>query len=210
MSSFKGWPPAAFDWFEGLLADNSKAYFTAHRQTYEEAVKGPLLALLDELESEFGPGKMFRPNRDVRYSADKSPYKTNAAAVAPGDMHQPGFWVEVSADGLAAGAGHHGADRSQVDRFREALADDRSGTELEQIVADLEAAGLQIHGETLKTAPRGYPRDHPRIRLLRHTDLIAVRRQPVGRVAQSRKAAGWVRETWRTCDPLVAWLRAHL
>ena len=210
MSTFRGWPASAFTWFEGLQEDNSKAYFTAHRPTYDEAVKGPLLALLGELEDEFGPGKMFRPNRDVRFSHDKSPYKTNAAAVAPGDMHQPGFWVEVSAEGIAAGAGYHGADRSQVERFRSAVADDTSGGALEQIVTQLEEAGLDIHGDTLKSVPRGYPRDHPRIRLLRHTDLIAVRREPPGRLAQSAKAAAWVRDTWRTCTPMVTWLRTNV
>lgn len=210
MNTFAGWPPAAFTWFEGLLSDNSKSYFTANRQTYDEAVKGPLLALLQDMEDEFGSGKMFRPNRDIRFSADKRPYKTNAAAVAPGDMRQPGFWVEVSADGLAAGAGYHGADREQIEHFREAVADDASGTALQGIVGDLEASGLEIFGETLKTAPRGYPRDHPRIHLLRHRDLIAVRREPVGALVQSPAAAQWVRDTWRTCTPLVRWLGDHL
>jgi uncharacterized protein (TIGR02453 family) len=210
MPTFQGWPIQAFTWFEGLQEDNSKEYFTAHRSTYDQAVKGPLLALLEELEDEFGPAKMFRPNRDVRFSHDKSPYKTNAAAVAPGDMHRPGFWVEVSAEGIAAGAGFHGAGRTEIDRFRAAVADEVSGSALEQVVADLAAAGMEIHGETLKSAPRGYPRDHPRIRLLRHTHLIAVRREPPGALAQSPKAAGWVRDTWRTCQPMVSWLRDHV
>ena len=210
MTGFGGWPAEAFTWFEGLEEDNSKAYFTAHRRTYDDAVRRPLQSLLAELADEFGTGKIFRPNRDVRFSHDKSPYKTNAAAVAPGDMQQPGFWVEVSAAGIAAGAGHHGGSREQLAGFRAAVADDASGALLERIVADLEGAGLQIHGESLKSAPRGYPRDHPRIRLLRHTDLIAVRSEPPGRLAQSRAALDWVRDTWRTCEPLVGWLRDHV
>ena len=210
MSTFEGWPPTAFRWFEGLLADNSKAYFSEHRRTYDEAVKGPLLALLDELEDEFGTAKVFRPNRDVRFSPDKSPYKTNAAAVVPGDMHRPGFWVEVSADGMGAGAGHHGADRAAIEWYRAAVDDERTGTQLERIVSELERAGLQIHGETLKSAPRGVARDHPRIRLLRHTSFIAVRREPVGPVPLSRAALDWVRETWRTCTPLVTWLHDNV
>src|SRR5688500_4613668 len=92
---------------------------------------------------------MFRPNRDVRFSHDKSPYKTNAAAVAPGDMHQPGSWVEVSSDGMAAGGGFHGGGREATERLRAAVADERRGPQLEQIVAGLESAGLEIHGETL-------------------------------------------------------------
>ena len=210
MSTFQGWPPAAFAWFEGLLEDNSKAYFTAHRATYDESVKGPLLTLLDDLSDEFGPGKVFRPNRDGRFSHDKSPYKTNTAAVAPGDMHQPGYWVEVSAEGMAAGAGFHGGERSRVDQFRAAVDDEASGKDLERIVADLTSAGLEIHGETLKSAPRGYAKDHPRITLLRHTHIIAVRREPVGPLVQSAAAGDWVRDTWRACQPLVTWLRQHV
>jgi uncharacterized protein (TIGR02453 family) len=210
MSRFQGWPPSAFAWFERLMEDNSKAYFTAHRSTYDNDVKGPLLALLAELEEEFGPGKVFRPNRDVRFSHDKSPYKTNTAAVVPGDMHHPGFWVEVSADGMAAGAGFHGADRAAVERFRTAVDDATSGSTLEEIVGRLEDEGLETHGETLKSAPRGYPKDHPRIRLLRHTHLIAVRREPVSPLVQSPAAAGWVRDTWHACQPMVSWLREHL
>src|SRR5688572_17718362 len=68
VSMFQGWPPGAFTWFEGLLEDNSKAYFTANRATYDNAVRGPLLALLEDLSEQFGPGKIFRPNRDIRFS----------------------------------------------------------------------------------------------------------------------------------------------
>ncbi|HEU0317423.1 MAG TPA: DUF2461 family protein, partial [Solirubrobacteraceae bacterium] len=79
---FDGFPPEAFAWFAGLEADNSKAWFTAHRETYDRAVRGALEALLDDLAGELGGEvRMFRQNRDVRFSADKSPYKTTTYGV---------------------------------------------------------------------------------------------------------------------------------
>src|ERR1051325_11884594 len=74
--AFRGWPAEALEFYEGLEADNSKTYWTAHKTVYDEKVHAPMLALLAELEPEFGAGKIFRPYRDVRFSADKSPYKT--------------------------------------------------------------------------------------------------------------------------------------
>src|SRR4030081_427140 len=77
---FNGWPEDFQRFFIGLELDNSKRYFEANRRLYEKAVRGPMEALVASLEPEFGPGKVFRINRDIRFSADKSPYKTNIAA----------------------------------------------------------------------------------------------------------------------------------
>jgi len=73
VSTFAGFGERATDFFAGLEADNSKAYWEDHRATYEAEVRAPMLALLAALEPEFGPGTMFRPYRDVRFSKDKSP-----------------------------------------------------------------------------------------------------------------------------------------
>src|SRR5258708_35624192 len=81
-TGFRGWPEECQRFFIGLEFDNSKKYFDAHRTVYEEAVRGPMVALIESLEPEYGPGKVFRPNRDVRFSKDKSPYKTNIAGYA--------------------------------------------------------------------------------------------------------------------------------
>src|SRR5204863_1827323 len=78
--AFRGWPTEALEFYEGLEADNSRTYWLDHKETYDKQVYGPMADLLAELEPEFGPGRIFRPNRDVRFSADKSPYKTAIAA----------------------------------------------------------------------------------------------------------------------------------
>ena len=97
--AFKGWPDSALAFYEGLEADNSKAYWLDHKDVYERDVKGPMEALLTELSTEFGEWRLFRPYRDTRFSRDKSPYKTNVAArIGDGYVH-------LSADGLLVGAG---------------------------------------------------------------------------------------------------------
>lgn len=207
---FTGWPPEAVAWFEGLEQDNSKRYFDATRAVYDECVKGPLLALLEEVADEFGPGRMFRPHRDVRFSADKSPYKTQASAVLHREGRGGASYVEVSADGLLAGAGYYQLARDQLARFRRAVLEDTTGDELMTIVEGLERGGYRVGGEALKTAPRGYDRDHPRVRLLRHKGLAMFADKPPGTVMATRRALTHVTTTWRAGGPLTAWLDEHV
>jgi uncharacterized protein (TIGR02453 family) len=209
MTTFTGWPQEAIAWFQGLEADNSKAYFEAHRPTYASSVREPLEALLAAVDTEYGEGKVFRPNRDVRFSADKSPYKTNAAALIGSDG-RAAYYVEVSADGLAAGGGYRHLTRDQLARFRAAVDAADAGPELERRLAAAAAAGLETFGEGLRTAPRGYPVDHPRIELLRLKDVILVRRDAAGGVMHSARALDWVRETWHALQPVLDWLDRHV
>lgn len=207
---FPGFPPAAFGWFTGLEADNSREYFTAHRETYDEAVRGALEAMLDELADELGGVvRMFRQHRDVRFSADKSPYKTTTYGLIV--ERSDTLYAQLSARGLFAGTGYHQLAADQLDRFREAVADDAIGGVLEEAMATAHHAGIETFGEALKTAPRGYPRDHPRVRLLRHKSLVAGRRIDAAASGIPRAAAlDHARATWAACAPLNAWLAHHV
>ena len=150
--SFQGWPAEALEFYEGLEADNSKAYWTAHKAVYEEMVLGPMAELLEELAPEFGEPKIFRPYRDIRFSKDKSPYKTHIGAII-GDGY-----IQLSANGLAAGSGMYGMAPDQLDRYRQAVAGDKTGEELERVISGIERQEIAVHGhDVLKTAPRGYP-----------------------------------------------------
>ena len=140
--TFRGWPAAAVEFFEGLEADNTRSYWHARKPVYDDMVRGPMEALIAELEPEFGTGRVFRPNRDTRFSADKSPYKTNIAA-----MIGPGY-VHLNADALGAGVGMYHMATDQLERFRTAVADDRTGRKLESIVADVKSAGMRLRGLT--------------------------------------------------------------
>src|SRR5580704_12898311 len=173
MSKFEGFGPGVRRWFQGLEADNSKEYFTAHRDVFEESVRGQMEALLDELAGRFGGEvKMFRQHRDIRFSPDKSPYKTNTYGVIYGSpIAAQGLYASISARGLVAGSGYHMMARDQLERYREQIHDPKRGAELARLVAKSETAGLEVWGETLATAPRGYGRDHDRIELLRRKSL---------------------------------------
>jgi uncharacterized protein (TIGR02453 family) len=207
---FTGFPAEAVSFYEGLEADNSKEYWTAGKAIYERAVRGPMEALLADLDDEFGPFHLFRPYRDVRFAKDKTPYKTACAAVGEAESGAI-FYVQVSAGGLMVGSGAYHLATDQLTRYREAVDDDDAGGALERIVADDAKAGYTLHGiDLLKTAPRGYPKDHPRIELLRRKGLAVGRQWPVAKWLHTAKARDRVVEGWRAAEPLNAWLAAHV
>ena len=204
MSSFTGFGDGAVEFFDGLLVDNSKAYWTDQREVYEAHVRGPMLALLADLEAEFGPGKVFRPYRDLRFSNDKTPYKTHCGATAGP------YYVQVGADGLMAAAGHYQMAADQVGRFRTAVDDERRGADLVKRLAAIEADGITIAGETLKTRPRGVDADHPRLELMRHKSLYGWHRWPPDDVLHEAGAVHRVASAWRSLRPLTEWLDDHV
>ncbi len=204
--AFRGWPAEAIEFYEGLEADNSKTYWIEHKSIYEEVVRGPMEELLTELRREFGEGRIFRPYRDVRFSKDKSPYKTAIA----GTLSKGGY-IQFSADGLGAGRGLYMPAPDQLERFRKAVADDRSGRALVAIVANARDAGIELSAhDVLKAAPRGYPKDHPRIELLRHKGLVNWKQWPPGAWLGTRKAKDRVVEFLRASQPLTKWLDARV
>ena len=203
--AFRGWPIEAVEFYEGLEADNSKVYWQEHKAVYERQVKAPMEELLTELADEFGEGKLFRPYRDVRFSADKTPYKTTCAATLGSG------YVAFSADGLSVGSGLYMPEPAALTRFRAAVDADDTGAELAAIVADLHRAGYQTMAhEVLKTAPRGFPKDHPRIELLRHKGIAMMKSWPVGAWFGTRKAKDRVVTALRAAAPLNEWLNRHV
>src|SRR5487761_29009 len=138
--SFRGWPEEALEFYDGLTADNSKAYWTKHKQTYDDKVLRPMTELVEELASEFGEAKIFRPYRDVRFSKDKTPYKTHIGAMVGSG------YVQFSAEGLAAGDGMYGMAPDQLDRYRQAVADEVTGGELTEVIAGVEEHGIGVAG----------------------------------------------------------------
>ena len=203
--SFSGWPEEALDFYEGLEADNSKAYWTSQKAVYEQKVLGPMNELLEELGPEFGEGKVFRPYRDVRFSKDKSPYKTQMGArLGRG-------YIQLSAKGLAAGDGMYGMESDQLDRYRRAVAHDTTGTELERVIAGIEQRGYGVYGrDVLKSAPRGYSADHPRIGLLRYKGIVAWIEWPVEPWLETAAAKDRITSFLRATQPLGAWLDTNV
>ena len=201
---FRGFGDGAVEFYDGLLADNSKAYWTDQRAIYDADVRGPMDALLADLEPEFGAGKVFRPYRDVRFSADKTPYKTHCGGyTAP-------FYVEVSSEGLLAAGGYYRMAPDQLARFRTAVDDERRGEDLRARLAAAERDGLTVDGETLATRPRGTDPAHPRLDLLRHKGLFVSRRWPPDDVLHGPRARDRVQKVWRAARPVAEWLDDHV
>jgi len=203
--AFRGWPAEALEFFEGLEADNTKTYWQRNREVYDELVRAPMEELLEELAPGWGEGRIFRPYRDIRFSSDKSPYKTHIGAMV-GDGY-----VQLTADGLGAGCGMWEMAPDQLERYRQAVSEERSGQALVDMVAEARTAGLEVTGhDILKTAPRGYPKDHPRIELLRYKGLITWREWPAGAWLGTRRARDRVVEFFRLSQPISGWLGTHV
>jgi uncharacterized protein (TIGR02453 family) len=204
--TFRGWPVEALEFYDGLVADNSKTYWTKHLEFYEEQVRGPMLELLAALEPEFGPGKIFRPYRDVRFSKDKTPYKTHLGA-----WLSFGGYVQLSGDGLAAGCGMYQLAPDQLARYRRAVADDRTGGQLEAVLDELGRGTISVAGHgSLKTVPRGFPKDHPRVDLLRHKGLTTWMEWPPAAWLGTAAAKKRLVDFFRASRPLREWLDDHV
>jgi uncharacterized protein (TIGR02453 family) len=208
--AFSGFGKGATGFYDELAANNSREWWLANKARYEDEIRRPMEQLLEDVAAEFGEAKVFRPNRDTRFSKDKSPYKTNIAAVIHGDAGGS-VYVSLGADGLHVGGGAYHPERPQLAHLREAIDDDRSGKELERIAADLRAAKADVTAhDILKTAPRGYPADHPRIDLLRMAGVIGIWQHRPGAWLHTAKAKDRVVDGWRALGPLNDWLAQHL
>ncbi|CAM3323553.1 TIGR02453 family protein [Nocardioides dubius] len=171
-------------------------------------MKAPFQALAAELEPEFGAMKVFRPYRDVRFAKDKTPYKTHQGAFV-GVAPATGWYLELSARGVRLGGGFYEASAQRLAAVRAAIDDERTGEELAKILKRLAKKEWEVGGDRLKTKPRGYDVDHPRIDLLRHRSLFVNRSLGFEPVIHSPELVDVVRTGWRELRPLVEWIAAR-
>lgn len=205
VAHFAGFPVAALDFYDDLEADNTRSFWETHKEAYTDAVRRPMLALMADLQSEFGTAKVFRPYRDVRFGRDKTPLKEHQGAyveVASG----AGYYVQIAASGVRVGVGWYRADPLRLAAIRAAIDDERTGSDLVAVVATLEASGWERGGEQVKTSPRGYNVDHPRIDLLRHKSLSMGRSYGFSPEIHTPELLDWVRRDWRAGRPLIEWV----
>lgn len=208
MGTFEGIPAGAFAFYAELEDNNNREWWLEHKDSYTSLIREPLTALLAELEPRFGPAKIFRPNRDVRFSPDKSPYKTAQGAFASA-QEGVGFYLQVSADGLLVGGGYHSHTPAQLARFRNAVDASGTGEALRHIVDGVAAAGFAVEGEKLKTVPRGYDRAHPRAELLKHKSLSAGTELGQPEWVSTPAAVQEIAKLWDQLRPLVDWVGRH-
>lgn len=206
---FQGFPVAALDFYERLAADNTRTFWQENRGVFESAVRDPMRALCEELE-EYGPFHLFRPHNDLRFAKGRPPYKTHQGAYGESEGGA-GYYVQLSAEGMFCGAGYYAMAKDQLERFRTAVDSDAAGGEIAEICEALAERGYRLGAiDELKTAPRGYPKDHPRIELLRRKGLIASRDLGAPAWLHTRRALTEVRTAWAGAADLCAWLDAHV
>lgn len=203
--TFSGFPEAALDFYDDLEMDNTKTFWEAHKQTYTAAVATPMKALTIALTDEFGEAKIFRPYRDVRFAKDKTPYKTHQGAFVPKGP-STGYYVQIGAPGVRVGVGFYEASGPRLASIREAIVEKRRGGELEDILATMTASGWELGGDRLKTAPRGYDIDHPRIELLRHKSMTLGKSYGFEPFIHTPELLDRVRADWREATPFVEWV----
>lgn len=221
---FEGFADAKMTFFHALDAAQDRAWFLAHKRDYEEGWATPMAALLGAVRGrlakeyrgfELRDPKVFRIQRDVRFSLDKRPYKTAVSGVlalkGKGSANEApaALYLELGLEAFA-GAGMYAMTGDALDRFRAAVLDNRTGAALQRACAQLEAQGYGLSAmETLKTAPRGVDKDHPRIGLLKRKGLVAMfPTLPLASIT-SPSFEEWVTERAVEAAPVVRWLAQH-
>jgi uncharacterized protein (TIGR02453 family) len=204
--AFSGIPIAALDFYEDLEADNSKVFWSAHKHIYDDLVKAPIDALVLELTDEFGPGKFFRPYRDVRFSKDKRPYKDHQGVW----FTESRRYFHVSAAGLLVGGGYYEMASDQIARLRRAVDEDVTGSALLKAIQSAERAGLEVGGAQLTRVPSGFPKDHPRQDLLRRKSITVHREFGSPEWLTTKRAKTEVTKAWRAMEPIIDWLNTHV
>jgi uncharacterized protein (TIGR02453 family) len=205
---FSGFDRDVLAFYAELGANNAKDWWTANKTRYERNVHEPMLRLAADLEEEFGEMKIFRPYRDVRFSADKTPYQLHIGLVT---TTRPAHYIHLSAEGLLTGGGLYDVPPAALARFREIVDDEASAHSLASVLDALEASEFDLNtGDALRTAPRGYPADHPRIDLLRLKRLAVGRNDPPDDWMWTPEAGEVIRDRWRAVSDWCAWLDAHI
>ena len=208
-AGFTGFPTWGVTFYDDLQGSNTKEFWALNKAEWERSMRNPMRALVAALEDEFGPATIFRPNRDIRFSADKAPYKTYQGAIA-GPAVGIGYYLQLDADGLMVGGGFHTHSPAQTDRFRAAVDADTTGAELERISSLLRQSGYALEGAALKTRPKGVDADHPRLDLMRRKEIMALKRLGTPPWLTSAAALDHVRDEWSQIRPLADWIVTYV
>lgn len=221
--------PAALRFFRGLEKNNNKEWFEAHRAEYEAEVREPMRDLIEAMNARFakfapemgGDAKrsMFRINRDIRFSKDKSPYKTHAACWfhhrratsrvgTEADAGSAGFYFHLQPGRSFVGGGLWMPPRPQLNKLRDAIAEDAAGFDRVAKGLTRRYGGLDDEA-VLKRMPRGFPEDHAAAKWLRYQSFTSGRMVDDGDVTGPRLPALLARE-FEGLLPLVRWLNGAL
>lgn len=206
---FVGWPADAPAFLAELAQDNTREFWLANAHRYRSAVLPPARALAAALTAEFGAPRVFRPYVNRRFRPDAGPYRADTGLGVAGPGGTP-YTVLLSPACLAVQVGYLLFDAGQLRRYRAAVDGD-AGEELVAVLARLGDARLAPDDvAALATRPRGCPRDHPRLPLMRLRALHVDRAWPVGDWLATPLVLDRVRDAWRAARPLADWLDRHV
>lgn len=208
--AWSGFGTGAPAFFVDLEAHNTREWFAEHRPRYESEIAEPLRQLAEVLEGRLGTTKIFRPFRDVRFSADKRPIKEQAALLVTAPSGGL-YYLQYSADGLLLGGGAYWPTKEQLATFRALLDDPVSAAVVHAEVEAVRGAGFGLMEDgRLATAPRGFAKDHPEIELLRQKSLAVARHYPAAAWQTSSKALARILEGWEPVTRWNEWLLATI
>lgn len=211
---FGGFPRELFTFLEGLEADNSKTYWDANKATWEASVREPVEALMADLDPEFGPLRTFRPNRDVRFSKDKSPYKTwVGVTTSERSVGGIGCFLRLEASGMRLACGSMVMAPDQIERFRSRIDNATTGAKFDEITRRLAANGLLVgpgRQPPLKRTPTGYAKDHPREEILRWKGAVVLKEYEQAAWMYKPTAVNKIREVWSGAAPLIEWIGRYV
>ena len=221
-SKFQGFSRGTVKFFEGLGRNNRKAWFEEHKAQYENEVLTPsreFVGALGQGLKKLAPlvnadprvnKSLFRIYRDVRFSPDKSPYKTHLGLwfwEGPGPrMECSGFYFHLEPPNLMLAVGMHIFPPHLLAPYRRAVADPKLGAALARAVKKVRAAGYEVGGVKYKRVPRGYDPEHPRGELLKHDGLWAAYEAPAPPEFFTGELPGWCLPHYRAMLPLHQWL----
>jgi uncharacterized protein (TIGR02453 family) len=223
MTTFTGFADSRATFWKGLAKNNDRAWFAAHKAEFEEGWNAPMKLLLADVREvidgayphlDLGEPKVFRLFRDVRFSKDKAPYKTQLGGLIP--LERTGkkvtdlpvaLYFHVGATELLAASGHYMMEPESLARFRAAVADDARGKELTRVLARLTKAGFSATShEALVRVPKGYDPAHPRADLLKRKGLIASFPPLPRALLTSSALVKWLADGCKRTSKLVEWL----
>jgi uncharacterized protein (TIGR02453 family) len=219
--AFAGMPDEGLAFLEDLEERNTKEFFDANKGVFTEQVQAPFAALVEASATrlrrsvpDLGQPKVFRIYRDLRFSKDKTPYKTSVSASVPsrpgngdgGPGVGTGYYVNVGPAGLYTASGLYHADRPDLERVRAAIADPGAGPELEAILAKAAGEGLEPWLDPLQRTPKAWPADHPRAYLLKARSLVLNRQHGRAPWLQTAELLDHLVADWKAMVPFNRWL----
>lgn len=226
MADFSGFPKGTFTFLRGLSKNNDKAWFDAHRAEYDEfyvdtakAFVAAAGAALEKVDRDIGyapkiGGSIFRINRDVRFSKDKSPYKGHLMFRfwngADRKRSASAFYLRFDASSCGIGCGSHMFDKPTLTGFRDAVVDKKAGAALLRAASAIERAGFELEGTHYKKVPKGYEAEGRRAELLKHKGLWIGRDEKLPRSIGKAEFVDHCVEAWTAMKPLHQWMVKNL